>query len=390
MTPLKSITIIICTLLAVSCTKRDIAVPKPHLEKSETCAVIGSYDINGPDRPHTEGDEPGVILLKFDGHFLPAGTYWDAYNAVDSITCQPAGYSTATKDTILWEVQDKFSPLNIIITMDSSVYNAGPTDKRTIAVITPTTAVFTSGSSVQGAACGNAFQLNGTNSPHYAVGAFIFSSRLPVDGAMRTAEQITRVIAHEVGHTMNAHHVGTWIGGSMSWYTGGGWINNSKSSQVGIMSLTPLTRDKICNWWIGGNQISNPNNNINDLANFAAMVGWKEDEDANGTITLDLSGVDYVTGILHQDDVDTYQSTDGTDVTITTGHNDTLYASIDLKAEVYNASNVLQATYDISDDSDLKFFIPLSTNWYLKVMGSSSNTYMNKVNMTGTYRITRP
>jgi hypothetical protein len=411
-------TAVMSTLLLIACRKqgRHQELPSETLqyaEKSLNCHVIGEYSTD-LHRMSLLSDT-AVIFINFNGRFVPAGTYWDNYNLVDTVTCQPYPLTQEQKDRIVVMVRDDFSPVNIIVTTEQSVFDAAPGDGRVEAVVTSTTSVYNSDNSIKGVACGNSFTLSGNPLPSpgfWTPGCFIFPGRIDAGfGGIPFEEQIARIVSHEVGHTMNAQHCGTWVGGSMNWYLGGGWTVPSKVGHISIMSTSPNIPDKICTWWIGGDLTSNPNNNVNPLGNFGAYCGWAADEassdfSAPKEFSVSLVNIGPV-GVLGQNDVDVWKYkrnklqvpatiyvsvqslfASNTLFSFSMGGIDTTYSNVDFLVETYNASQVLQAIYDPAENAQVRN-IMLQDGWYLKIRATDDNPYVDPVNMTGQYIIVR-
>lgn len=130
-----------------------------------------------------------VIFLDFDGYTLH-NTPW---NYDGDIVCKNSGLNADQMLTIYNKVADAYSPWNVTVTTDESVYDAASVGKRTRVLITESYEWYGSGSG--GVAFGNSFN-SGEETP-----CFIFSSLLGYN-----TKYIMEAAAHEAGHTLGLKH----------------------------------------------------------------------------------------------------------------------------------------------------------------------------------------
>lgn len=394
-------------LFVFSSCKKDAKVEVQKVEKHQEgmCMTFGKPGqiLPAQDRPTgfskitLEGNKSlgwPTIYLDFDGEYLPANTAWQTTNNLGNINIDACNFTEAEKAIITHYVRDDFWPLQIEVTTDINYYNAAATDRRAHITITPTD--YFNAPSVQGLAIVNSFVIGGTNSPYWKYSAFVTTGNIDsAFGGIGFLEQVARVISHEAGHTMNAQHYGTWSGGNLSYYLGLG--NNAPESHVGIMSTSPNIPQKMCTWWIGGNITSNPNNNVDDLANFAGYTGWRPDDAVKhineGPITqLDFVNYSQHYGYLHQSDTDLWRVYYPVNATYTIENyyqqSYSQYGNIDIVVRTYNSALWPQNTYNISGSLHAAN-ITIPKNGYFMVYGNLSNPNVVQKNMTGLYKITR-
>jgi len=164
---------------------------------------------------------PAVIYLDFDGETV-SGTNWNGGATIDAA---PAGLSDA-QITIAWEIMaEDFSPFDINVVTDRSVFEATPKDHRMLCIFTPTDdAQPDSG----GVAFLNSFSWN-TDDPVWVYNIF-------------TGKQAGDTGSHEIGHAMGLDHDGK---GSTEYYEGhGNWapiMGFSLSKTIAQWSLGEYT-----------------------------------------------------------------------------------------------------------------------------------------------------
>jgi hypothetical protein len=200
-----------------------------------------------------------VILLDFDGQ-LVSGTSW---NAGVAFNCLPANLGTAAIAQIVDRVKNDYSPFNIVVTTDESVYNAASSNRRMRVIITETWEWF-------GQAGGTSF-LNsftwGNNTP-----CFIFSSLLNYN-----EKQIAEAASHEAGHTFGLRHQATYNGTTLvsEYNYGAGTGETSWAPIMGCGYYKNLTT------WHNGPNSMGSSSFQNDVAIIAAITGMKNDDYSN-------------------------------------------------------------------------------------------------------------
>lgn len=245
-----------------------------------------SSNISGKLPPTTLQSRPGapaVIYLDFDGETV-SGTNW---NGGATIVAAPAGLSDA-EITIAWEVMaEDFSPFDVNVVTDRSIFEATPKDHRMMCIFTPTDDA-QPGSG--GVAYLNSFSWN-TDDPAWVYNIF-------------TGRQAGDTGSHEIGHTMGLDHDGR---GATEYYQGhGDWapiMGFSLNKTIGQWSLgeyTNATNMQNDLQIIGGG--ANNFEFITDDHGSEANTATAIEADAGGTVLASEN-----TGVIHtRDDIDMF------------------------------------------------------------------------------------
>ncbi|MBC7450522.1 MAG: discoidin domain-containing protein [Cytophagales bacterium] len=178
-----------------------------------------------------------VVLLDFDGHNLPAGRWGDPVNAAASPMSPDEIYEA-------WQIaSEDFSPFNLNITTNESVYFNAPANMRMRIIITPT----------------NPFNPNWGGVAF--LGSFTYGDDTPCWSFNQGAKGAGETISHEVGHTLGLNHDGTTTG---SEYYGG---QNNWAPIMGVGFSADIVQ------WSKG-EYQSANNLEDDLALITANNGF--------------------------------------------------------------------------------------------------------------------
>lgn len=198
-----------------------------------------------------------VLYLDFDGEVV-TGTNWNNGDAIDA---QSAGLSD--QEIInTWEVMSEdFSPFDINVVTDRSVFEATPKNRRMMVIFTPTDDA-QPGSG--GVAYLNSFSWN-TDDP-----CWVYN--------ISNGKHAGDTGSHEVGHTMGLDHDGQ---GSTEYYSGhGNW-----APIMGFSLQKPIGQ-----WSIGEyNNATNTQNDVQIIGNSQNNFGFAQDDhgsDANTATAL--------------------------------------------------------------------------------------------------------
>ena len=200
------------------------------------------HDKNGPLLESFPG-ATGVLYLDFDGEMVNS-SYWG------NINCISPNFSNANIYQIWLTISEDFSPFNLNVTTDRSVYESYPASKSQMVIFTETD------DAAPGAGGVASFWSFASNNR----ACFAF-----VSGAASMAE----VGSHEIGHTMGLSHDGRDVANETYFAGHGNWAP--------IMG-TSYTRD-ISQWSQG--EYNDANNTQDDMARLAGSsngVGYRTDD----------------------------------------------------------------------------------------------------------------
>jgi hypothetical protein len=333
------------------------------LRKRTTKTIGGS---NGGSTP-TSSD--GVIFLDFDGH-LVQNTSW---NVNGNINAAPANLTAAQIDEILMRVSNDYSPFNILITTDETVYNAANISRRMRVVITETWEWY---GQVGGVAYTGSFTW-GNNTP-----CFVFSSLLGYN-----TKNIAEAAAHEAGHTLGLRHQASYdangvLVSSYNYGQGSGEISWAPIMGVGYSRNLTI-------WHNGPNSLG-ATSYQDDVAIIKQLVGTKTDDFADSysnaiTVASSIDGT-----INSNTDVDFFA------IDIPSAKNVVLApfnvgapnsgADVDLLLKIYNAQGQLVGTVD--DVNTLNISTTLNAGKYYLAVTTTPNQYAPKYGMLGKYSVT--
>ena len=201
---MRNFSILLLVFLA-ACSKKTVSINpnEPGKNKKIEVCNFGLNSFNKLKRPVSETpyvemksphkDPPATtadatILLDFGGERV-SNTIW---NSNGDINCAPANLQSSEIEKIISRVSEDFSPFNVAITTDESVYSKTSPEKRVRIIITESWEWF-------GIAGGIAYPGSftwGNNTP-----AFVFSTLL-----FYNEKFIAEAISHEAGHTLGLNH----------------------------------------------------------------------------------------------------------------------------------------------------------------------------------------
>ena len=396
---MKNLLIIIGLIFLVACSKTiDKQAPSLNQEDEKQSCDFGLTSFNltkhppvideqQTKNPHNTGggtgggstggggttpSPAGVILLDFNGQ-LVSGTSWNSMVGGADINCASANLTASDISIIVQRVTNDYSPFNITVTTDETVYNAASIYKRQRVVVTESWEWY-------GQAGGTSFVgsfTTGTNTP-----CFVFSSLLNYN-----LKNIAEACAHEAGHTLGLRHQSTYDANciKLSEYNIGqgsgeiGWAPIMGNSYYQNLSL----------WHRGTNSVSCTTIQ-DDVATIAGVVGYRTDDYSNtisgaASLTSSLSGT-----INNSSDVDFFLVNASTTKSVSVvPFNVGVYnagADEDLILRVYNSQGALISTIDNSSTLDVA--TTLSAGVYYLSVSTTANPFTTTYGMLGKYNIT--
>ena len=311
-----------------------------------------------------------VLLLDFDGT-LVSGTAW---NFSGDINCSPANLTPLEIDEIVNRVSNDYSPFNVTVTTNQSVYDAANPYKRTRVVITETYQWY--GSGAGGVSFVGSF-IWGDNTP-----CFVFSLLLNYN-----VKKIAEAVSHEAGHTLGLYHQSAYD------------LNCTKTSEYNygqgtgetgwapIMGVGYYQNETL---WHNGANPYGCSLLQDDVAIITNAVGGLKADDYSNTktnaalLTASLGGIINNSNDLDFFYVDNSVSKNVSVVPFSVGPNNA-GANLDLILKVYNSNGDLISTID--DPNTLNITTTLSPGKYYLAVTTTSNQYAGKYGMLGRYTI---
>lgn len=175
---------------------------KKALESDIICSALPYWEeplaapsadepLSAPALINTKPDAPAVIYLDFDGETVnPGDNNATSWNSGNEIVVAASAQSDSNIEQICREVAEDFSPWNITVTNDLSVFQAVSPQQRIRVIITPTSDWY---GSAGGVAFLNSFD-DTTDTP-----CWVFNTG---------RNGITEATSHEIGHTLGLYHDG--------------------------------------------------------------------------------------------------------------------------------------------------------------------------------------
>ncbi|HET9826080.1 MAG TPA: zinc-dependent metalloprotease family protein [Chitinophagaceae bacterium] len=311
----------------------------------------------------------GVILLDFDGQ-LVSGTAW---NTSGDFYCNPANLTSSEITTITQRVINDYSPFNVTVTTDESVYNAANIYRRIRVIITESWEWY--GKQVGGATYLGSFT-SGTSTP-----SFVFSSLLYYD-----PKYVAEAVSHEVGHSLGLHHQSLYDASctKVSEYNYG-----QGTGEIGWAPIMGSSYSQNLTLWHNGQSSLGCTSYQDDLSVIASIIGYRTDDYSNttsGAAVLTSSADGIING---SSDLDFFSVNISTSKTVSlTPFNVGPYnagANTDLVLRVYDGQGGLIST--IQDPNVLNAGTVLNPGSYFISVGTTANIYASVYGMLGRYNV---
>ncbi|MDC0947720.1 zinc-dependent metalloprotease family protein [Gammaproteobacteria bacterium] len=259
----------------------------PDLAMSQV-ASAPLYNVDTLRTLHSRPESKNVILLDFWGGQV-VGTAWnDSYNngqPIDYLPFSDDADTTTFSDyekRIIWlawrEVVEDFSPFDVNITTDRSLFDSTPAYQRALAIITTTDEWFSSD------AGGVAYPHAWGSWSDYFSGAWVWN---------HSAGSIGMTISHELGHNLGLYHDGN---ATSAYYSGHG--------KWGPIMGAPFNREYV-QWARGG--YPGANNGQDDIAIISNKLGVTADESDQIEADRQHRGAITPSGATNAIDIDRYQ-----------------------------------------------------------------------------------
>lgn len=192
-----------------------------------------------------------VIFLDFDGGTV-SNTSW---NYAGDIVAAPANLVLVEQEAIVNNAIMDYSPFNVTVTKDESVYNAAPANKRVRCIITESHEWY--GSNAGGVAYTGSWNW-GDGTP-----CWVFSTLLGYN-----TKNIQEAVSHEIGHMFGLRHQASWDANCVLTSS----YNYGCCGEAPIMGVGYYQPD--VHWWVGPNNLD-CNSVQDDAAILASKLGLK-------------------------------------------------------------------------------------------------------------------
>jgi Calx-beta domain len=294
-----------------------------------------------------------VAYLDMDGQVV-SGTQW-AGGATIAARGVVGSLTNAQMIEICRRTAEDYSPFEINVTTEESVYLAAPSNRRIRCIITPDNEWY---GSAGGVAYLNSFTWTG-DTP-----CWVFSDMLA-----NSPRYIAEATSHEIGHTLTLRHDGR-LSPSEAYYEGHG------SGEVGWAPIMGVGYYRLLVQWSKGEYLS-ADNLEDDLARITTLngFGYRADQAGNTTGTAvplgGTSGARNAAGILEvTGDADVYRFTTAGGSCAFTAAGDATSQNLDLRVEILGGDGSVVASANPDTLTDASVSVVLAAgDYFLRVSG---------------------
>jgi hypothetical protein len=371
------ITLVAILMLCIQSCQKEISVPET--QQQPVCYTMEVMESLSPemkaalsrqaDRVQVQSASL-VLYLDFDGAVVSPGFGSHTTSPIISQTRNfpPAPLTPEMMSEVVELVKDDFSPFNIIVTTDISVFLAQSPSLRHICIISTVPAVGGFAPNVGGIAPFNCSRIY--NSPSF-VFASLYQTQLP---------ELATVISHEVGHTIGLEHQSVYnencqLGNEYHPGFGSGPVSfhpiMGASTNIGITNWFDKTCSHLCGF-SGQNDFLK----INDQVQLKADDFPDQLTDPPVTATASFDGT-----LEKQLDIDIVKInfTSPGSVTITSQGN------VDLKVTLLTIGGFVLGEYDVP--GSLNTTIPSAEGLRFLKIEAGSNPNVSSQFLTGKYHV---
>ncbi len=320
-----------------------------------------------------------TVYLDFDGQYV-VSSVWNGGNPVNAVS---PGMTDAQITEVFNRVSEDYRPFAINITTDSAVFLNAPLDKRIRVIVTPTSS-WKPG--VGGIAYTGSF-IWGDDTP-----CFVFSDRL----GPNSPKMVGEACSHEAGHTVGLSHQSRWDNSCVMTETYNTGIGIGEAAWAPIMGNSYYRN--MSGWNDGPTQYGCGNTQDNlSIITTQNGFGYRTDDFAEimnaSTATLNPANFSANGVISTTTDKDAFRFvlSSGSNVHIeakpfsAVAGNDG--ANLDVKMQLYSASQQLLRTYDNMTVMNAVADTTLPAGTYYLIIDGAGNSNISDYGSLGAYSL---
>ena len=376
--------IAVIALIFVACRKSDVFTetsPQAGSKMKPQSCDFGIIEFNTVKRPArannmnqqelSPSQQPDAVLfLDFNGHTV-SNTSW---NINGDIVCSPSNLSSTEMAEIINRVSEDFSPFDILVTANESIYNGCNPYRRMRVIITETWEWF---GQAGGVAFINSFTW-GNNTP-----CFVFSVLLNYN-----IKKIAEAVSHEAGHTLGLYHQSLFDPSCFlfsAYYSGQGTGELSWAPIMGLSYYRNMTT------WRRGSNIYGCNNIQDDILIISGKLSFNNDDHSNQFNQATNINSGWEEGRINNSlDIDFFRLnlSASSSIVISPFHVNINNegANVDMKVRIYTQDRNLLSTHN--DPNSLSISTTLSPGRYYISVESTENINSDRYGQLGNYSIT--